>query len=131
MTPDILDETIGIRDTMLEAAGRMPIPARTMFDRVRKQWGDIGDRRLWRASEWLVSTGQLQRTADGYIRGHAVVSEAEAETRMRVRLALQKRCYDCRRATRRDSDPSWFARYGGGYCYACYRARNLRRRRIA
>jgi hypothetical protein len=46
-------ETHALRQAVWEQLSlRFPVPAVTLFERVTQEWGDVGERRLWRALEW-------------------------------------------------------------------------------
>lgn len=55
-----LGDTRTVRELIAEVAGRIPVPPRVLFDRVRDEFGDdVGERRLWRALRWNVARGAL------------------------------------------------------------------------
>lgn len=61
-------ETHALREAVWEQLSfRFPIPARQVFARVESEWGEIGERRLWRALLWNQQHGKVRRSDDGYL----------------------------------------------------------------
>ena len=59
------EETKMIREVLAEVAGRIPVPPRVLFERLRAEIGDdICERRLWRALRWNVERGELIRVGE-------------------------------------------------------------------
>lgn len=55
-----LGDTMMLREMLAEVAGRVPVPPRVLFDRLRGEYGDdVCERRLWRALKWNVDRGEL------------------------------------------------------------------------
>lgn len=72
-----MTETLGIRETLLSYVTARPRSAERIFALVREEWGEIGERRLWRTLDWLVEHGAVRRVgdrhhSDGYVLGVAV-----------------------------------------------------------
>lgn len=63
-------ETHAIRDAVWEQLSfRFPIPAKQLFDRVESDWGEIGERRLWRALLWNQQRRRVRRVEyAGYVK---------------------------------------------------------------
>jgi len=130
-------ETFAIRDSLLALAGRHPIPAAVLFERLRDEWGTLCERRLWRAINWLVAHGKLQRVGDryhseGYVRvPDAAMAPGEADRRERLELNEERRCYDCKGRSLGKQDQAWFRALNSGYCFGCYQVRANARRSAA
>lgn len=77
-----MTETIGIRESVLSYTTTRPRSAERIFGLVRQEWGEIGERRLWRILEWLIGRGAVRRIGDryhgeGYVLGAAVPLESK------------------------------------------------------
>jgi hypothetical protein len=65
-------ETDAVRASVLQQIGRRPRRAAEIFVAVRDDYGSVGERRLWRAIEWLVANGKAARVgpsgkSEGYV----------------------------------------------------------------
>jgi len=72
LTPhELRAEAAALRADMLKHVTRRPRSAARLFDLVRQEWGELGERRLWRTLQWLMARGDITRVSktDGYIRG--------------------------------------------------------------
>lgn len=72
-----MTETLGIRESVLSYTTTRPRSAERIFGLVRAEWGEIGERRLWRILNWLVGRGAIVRVgqrhcSDGYVLGRKV-----------------------------------------------------------
>lgn len=134
MTHDSTAETLAIREALLASTGRYPKSAAQLFELVRDEWGTLTERRLWRALQKLVRDGLVRRVgernhSDGYVRVPDTTPTSEdLERARRLDLAAKRLCYDCEQRRLRRGDPSWFRSLTSGYCYPCYRQRNMERR---
>jgi hypothetical protein len=52
-------DTFLLRELTLEHIGRCPVSAMGLFERVRADFGECGERRLWRALLWQVARGAV------------------------------------------------------------------------
>lgn len=127
----VLAETLAIRAILLEVADDKPASAVVLFARLRDDYGSCCERRLWRALRHLAASGQLVRTAAGYVRGVAPATADELELQRRIRLRAIKRCYRCADPTRGADDPPRFRALKRGDCFPCYTAAVARRRKAA
>ena len=70
-----LSETYALREAVWEQLSfRFPVPAMTLFERIVDDWGDIGERRLWRALKWNLQRKRIERriidTDNGQMSGY-------------------------------------------------------------
>lgn len=59
---------IHFREVVTQHIGRCPRGAAAIFADVRDDYGSCCERRLWRTLAWLVATGRVIKTAEGYRR---------------------------------------------------------------
>lgn len=68
-----IDDTRAMREVLLDRIGRFPRPAVELFTAVRDDFGEVGLRRMWRALERLLKSGEVVRVGrkwqpEGYVR---------------------------------------------------------------
>jgi uncharacterized protein YcaQ len=61
MNEDRYVEVALLREVMLQHISAQPQRAAQIFAGVRAAWGTCGGRRLWRALQWLIAAGKVQR----------------------------------------------------------------------
>jgi hypothetical protein len=71
---DRFAETHALRRSMLNYVTSHPRSAGRIFTLLRAEWGEVGERRLWRVLRWLLAQGAIVRVgcryhSDGYVRG--------------------------------------------------------------
>jgi hypothetical protein len=75
-------ESLAIREDMLAEFNRYyPKQATQVFDRLRRRWGELTERRLYKILKDLLRTGELRRigtryACEGYVRAAATISAA-------------------------------------------------------
>lgn len=75
-------ESLAIREDMLAEFNRhYPKMATQVFDNLRRRWGELNERRLYKILKDLLRTGELRQigtryACEGYVRAAAPISAA-------------------------------------------------------